>query len=555
MNDWMESVRLDPATGSLFATGHFRGSADLTGDGVADQTSAGGTDIFVIRLDPASGNTQWHKRVGGSGDDNAFDIAAAGGHVYVVGRFKNTVDFNPGAGTNSLTSAGKGPNRHWDGFVLKLTDQGNYVWAGQIGGQSPDSISSVIVDGGTLYVAGHFSETADLDPSATVTKRTSNGNYDAFFASYSTTGTLNWVQTIGGPGEDGVDWRLSSDVNSLYLTGEIRETVDFDPSSGTTNLSTAGASDGIIAKYSKASGALQWARRFGGVGSDTAQTQVVVNPTDGSLYLGGRFEQTVDFNSTSPGGALTSAGFTDGVLLKLNASGEYLSAWRMGGIGYEGVVRPIGLIGNTIYAAGFFEGTADFPTGHTLTSFGSLDGFLMALDDAPLAPSALLAAAPPANFVEQSLTKFDVQPLMAEALRRWEATGVDTSALSGVKVQVRTLGGTTLGLASGTTIWLDDNAAGWGWFVDSTPGNSSEFSRAGNQGERNRMDLLTVVMHEMGHLLGQEHDDEGVMAETLATGIRRTEIPVAQSALLDQVFSQLNDRDLDLFGALLSGHR
>ena len=248
VNDWMESVSLDPATGSLFATGHFRGSADLTGDGVADQTSAGGTDIFVIRLDPASGNTQWHKRVGGSGDDSGFDIAAAGGHVYVVGRFKNTVDFNPGAGTNSLTSAGKGPNRHWDGFVLKLTDQGNYVWAGQIGGQSPDSISSVIVDGGTLYVAGHFSETADLDPSATVTKRTSNGNYDAFFASYSTTGTLNWVQTIGGPGGDGVDWRLSGDVNALYLTGQIRETVDFDPSSGTTNLSTAGASDGIIAK-------------------------------------------------------------------------------------------------------------------------------------------------------------------------------------------------------------------------------------------------------------------------------------------------------------------
>ena len=63
------------------------------------------------------------------------------------------------------------------------------------------------------------------------------------------------------------------------------------------------------------------------------------------------------------------------------------------------------------------------------------------------------------------------------------------------------------------------------------------------------------MMHEMGHLLGQDHDDEGVMAETLATGVRRTEISSAQSALLDQVFSQLNDRDLDLFGALLSGHR
>ena len=148
------------------------------------------------------------------------------------------------------------------------------------------------------------------------------------------------------------------------------------------------------------------------------------------------------------------------------------------------------------------------------------------------------------------MTEFDVQPLMAEAFRRWEATGVNTAALSGLNVQVRNLGGTTLGLAAGNTIWLDDNAAGWGWFVDSTPGNSSEFLRLGNQGEQQRMDLLTVVMHEIGHLLDQDHADEGVMAETLATGVRRTEIPSAHTALVDQVFSQL---DAQQTGSLLDG--
>ena len=44
----------------------------------------------------------------------------------------------------------------------------------------------------------------------------------------------------------------------------------------------------------------------------------------------------------------------------------------------------------------------------------------------------------------------------------------------------------TLGLASGHTIWLDDNAAGWGWFVDKTPHIDSEFTTRGNQGERNQ---------------------------------------------------------------------
>ena len=43
----------------------------------------------------------------------------------------------------------------------------------------------------------------------------------------------------------------------------------------------------------------------------------------------------------------------------------------------------------------------------------------------------------------------------------------------------------------------------------------------GNQGEQNRMDLLTVLEHEVGHLLGRGHEADGVMAETLAPGIRR----------------------------------
>ena len=52
--------------------------------------------------------------------------------------------------------------------------------------------------------------------------------------------------------------------------------------------------------------------------------------------------------------------------------------------------------------------------------------------------------------------------------------------------------------------------------------NDSEFTRRGNQGEKNRMDLLTVLEHEVGHLLGYDHVDGGVMQETLDAGVRRT---------------------------------
>ena len=99
---------------------------------------------------------------------------------------------------------------------------------------------------------------------------------------------------------------------------------------------------------------------------------------------------------------------------------------------------------------------------------------------------------------------------------------MDTSGLKNVQVHIADLEGNTLGQAVGNTIWIDQNAAGWGWFVDRTPWDDSEFTTPGNQGERNRVDLLTVLEHEIGHLLGYDHEEGGVMQETLAAGTRLT---------------------------------
>ncbi|HKB41706.1 MAG TPA: hypothetical protein VKD72_35100, partial [Gemmataceae bacterium] len=111
------------------------------------------------------------------------------------------------------------------------------------------------------------------------------------------------------------------------------------------------------------------------------------------------------------------------------------------------------------------------------------------------AASPLLASAPPATSSSEVLSQGELQPLVQEAIARWQATGLSSAQmdlLRSISIQIADLGGTTLGLATGNVITIDDNAAGWGWFIDPTPSDDSEFRLPGDQGEQNHMDLLTV---------------------------------------------------------------
>ena len=151
-----------------------------------------------------------------------------------------------------------------------------------------------------------------------------------------------------------------------------------------------------------------------------------------------------------------------------------------------------------------------------------------------------------------ALSMQQVDALLPEALHRWQAAGIDTPALHGIDIHIANLGDMTLGLAAGNTIWLDDNAAGWGWFADSTPSDDSEFLTPGNQGEQNRMDLLTVLEHEVGHLLGYEHQSTGVMIDTLPAGTRRTPEGTLTSSPIGFWFSGVGKKKDGLFAAWLA---
>ena len=137
-----------------------------------------------------------------------------------------------------------------------------------------------------------------------------------------------------------------------------------------------------------------------------------------------------------------------------------------------------------------------------------------------------------------------VGALVAQAKQLWLATGLaDATALDSIQVNIADLGGKDqllLGETQCSVITLDDNATGWGWFADPTPGQSEEYqlmpdgslqARPGSDAS-GRMDMLTVISHEMGHVLGFEHTDAvnkqaELMDAALAAGVR--ELPAAST--------------------------
>ncbi|UCF09048.1 MAG: hypothetical protein JSW28_05025, partial [Thermoplasmata archaeon] len=134
--------------------------------------------------------------------------------------------------------------------------------------------------------------------------------------------------------------------------------------------------------------------------------------------------------------------------------------------------------------------------------------------------------------VARSLTLEELIPIAEEAKNRWIAFGLFSdrvlAVLDDVVFEIVDLAGLNLGYTIGTTVQIDVDAARWGWFVDDTPCDDTEFTPESGSGlaapptspAADRMDLLTAVMHELGHVLMLGHTQEGLMAEDLEPGMR-----------------------------------
>jgi hypothetical protein len=148
----------------------------------------GGYDFWLIKMDN-QGNEIWQKSYGGSGDDYLGDLVElSDGSVILVGT------------SNSPISGDKTENSYGlsDYWVVKIDENGNIIWDRSIGGVYDEGASSVTIDdnenifisgGSRSSVSGHKSEV-------------SYGGYDFWIVKLDNNGNFVWDKTIGGADYD-----------------------------------------------------------------------------------------------------------------------------------------------------------------------------------------------------------------------------------------------------------------------------------------------------------------------------------------------------------------
>lgn len=344
------SVAVD-ALGNVIVTGQFEQSVDFGGGTL---TSAGGLDIFLVKLDP-SGAHIWSDHYGNDLNQWSLDVAVgASNEIALTGYFKGTVNFGGG----DLTASGTGTE---DVFVARFDASGVHSWSDSYGDGDRQLARSVAIDGsGNLAITGRFEGIIDFGAGAD----TSAGSWDIFVAEFDSAGALLWSDGFGDVNQQFGQSVAFDGSGNVIVTGYMEGTVDF----GGGGLSSAGGTDLFLAMFDGA-GSHTWSRHFGDAANQLGQCVEVDG--SGNIMVTGDFGGSLDFD----GRVLTSAGGGDVFLVVLDDAGVSLWSQGFGDASPQYGTGATFASSGAVLATGYFEGSMDFGGG-SLTSAGSSDIYL-----------------------------------------------------------------------------------------------------------------------------------------------------------------------------------
>lgn len=321
--------------------------------------------LLFFSAEVSAQDVDWFKLTSGP---QAFDQKLhANADIVVGGSFNGTVDFDPGAGTNNLTSN----NSSFDCFVQRFDSTGNFIWAKGFGGLGNDYVFALGTDpNGHTYVAGTYEDSMDLDPGIGVHMVYASCNSkDVFVLKLNPSGNFEWgissqctassPQSLIFPHDIHVS--QSGEVN---VVGGLRGTYDLDPSPTAASILSAGSSGVFVWRLSPL-GALDkllfWnnADAYGGAANVTASLSCMDDYDN--FYLIG--QATGNFDPDPGPGVGTVSGNGGNFVIKLSSNDDF--QWAKG-FGATGPIFPGSICAkdsDKVYYSGAFMGDFDMDPG------------------------------------------------------------------------------------------------------------------------------------------------------------------------------------------------
>ncbi len=267
--------------------------------------------------------------------DNSLSIVGCTefrGDVYIAGKTTDSPNTTQNL-ISQLSHQSDYGGGQWDGFLAKISPEGQLIWFTYYGGDGDDVINHVVADESSVYVVGSTSSQA---MATTGVHQTSlNGATDGFIAAFSEDGSLQWHTYFGGEGTDSIA-SLTEHNNSIYLYGRTTSHTSIATSGAFQQTIEADGNTGdyvnsFVAEFSK-SGQRIWATYYGiatifSLPSDYGRTPVTgIAINDTGLYVSG-WDAGVHANVTYFG--------TPGAFLEIkpavNAMSLYLSKFSFDG--------------------------------------------------------------------------------------------------------------------------------------------------------------------------------------------------------------------------------
>jgi len=234
---------------NLYITGTYNSTIDFDPSAAMYQLYNQGTqDVFIAKYSATTGNFIWAKDIGGAnGKVISSVIKADNNFVYLAGAYNGSVDFDPNTPVKNLTTSGA----IQQGYVAKYDVSGVYKWAKPIKASSGITVTANAIDidnVGNLYVTGEYNGAITFGLSTILN---TSGAEDMYTARYSDNGEFLWAFKTGGIGKDNAKDLFINKSKEVFTCGSYSNTVDFNPSAATFNLTSAGMSDGFWTKYSQ----------------------------------------------------------------------------------------------------------------------------------------------------------------------------------------------------------------------------------------------------------------------------------------------------------------